>query len=735
MNTNEERNYLRLQLFSIDLSTEVVRDYAKRNLLGKQSTFKTFLQVNQHDIYHIWSSGIECCKCYTSGPGNGKYGRFSKEQFAKLYDISGTITRGHIKRDKGGKVVQTCCCNIIDVKECSLDDIDISTVFPLLLTFGNPSAQISNWITEIKAVRNKLCHPSGTKDFDDINFNTLWGRLETAVCGIAINTQSSSWAINLLKTKINELKTEDPNTEKMKTLKDQLREDIEQIVTEQSSVQNTALLQGISEMCNQNTTQCMNTLISKLEEISLNFTYGKSVINMVGGTQDACGNDIEGNTFKFKLTVKANNMDYNAAVKKLHDAISTINEMKGYFNIEDAETGSIIITTCLKEDTVSPSFDELKHYLQDFLKTIIRTIGLQYKKAEIEVTVLFPPRDRYQDVGNCTRKRKLTHSKDESERPTKAKKSPSIQRPTKAKKSPSIQSYPEGNDADSFEKQIQELIQTHYENGADNIDIISHILIQKEKNWDKLTSQEENETIAPTLQLVNAANNSFEYAIQMFAALEEPLELSLDQVRSKETKLSSELSLIKKQLEDERKSLSKSERSLNHACNILKATNTKLEEAKMQHQRHLDKKKKGVIGVRLPIVDFIKDKVSGINTSISHVQDQCVNLEQTAKEANTNVQNLEREHEAFQDKVISLTNTRTEVERRFEKEAKKIENLECIKEYLKKVDQILSNCSGKCHVLFKQMKSESKIKSLLKTVQQIEGDLRSFCKLEIFEKK
>lgn len=94
-------------------------------------------------------------------------------------------------------------------------------------------------------------------------------------------------------------------------------------------------------------------------------------------------------------------MDYNAAVKKLHDAISTINEMKGYFNIEDAETGCIIITTCLKEDTVSPSFDELKHYLQDFLKTIIRTIGLQYKKAEIEVTVLFPPRDRYQDVGNC----------------------------------------------------------------------------------------------------------------------------------------------------------------------------------------------------------------------------------------------------------------------------------------------------------------------------------------------
>ncbi|VDI13079.1 Hypothetical predicted protein [Mytilus galloprovincialis] len=509
----------------------------------------------------------------------------------------------------------------------------------------------------------------------------------------------------------------------MKTLKDQLREDIEQIVTEQSSVQNTALLQSISEMCNQNTTQCMNTFISKLEEMSLNFTYGKSVINMVGGTQDACGNDIEGNTFKFKLTVKANNMDYNAAVKKLHDAISTINEMKGYFNIEDAETGSIIITTCLKEDTVSPSFDELKHYLQDFLKTIIRTIGLQYKKAEIEVTVLFPPRDRYQDVGNCTRKRTRTHSKDESERPTKAK------------KSPSIQSYPEGNDADSFEKQIQQLIQTHYENGAENIDIVSHILIQKEKNWDKLTSQEENETIAPTLQLVNAANNSFEYAIQMFAALEEPLELSLDQVRSKETKLSSELSLIKKQLEDERKSLSKSERSLNHACNILKATNTKLDEAKMQHQRHLDKKKKGVIGVRLPIVDFIKDKVSGINTSISHVQDQCVSLEQTANEANTNVQNLEREHEAFQDKVISLTNTKTEVGRRFEKEAKKIENLECIKEYLKKVDQILSNCSGKCHVLFKQMKSESKIKSLLKTVQQIEGDLRSFCKLEIFEKK
>lgn len=296
-------------------------------------------------------------------------------------------------------------------------------------------------------------------------------------------------------------------------------------------------------------------------------------------------------------------------------------------------------------------------------------------------------------------------------------------------------SYLEGNAIDSFENQIQQLLQTHYEQGAENIDIVSHILLKKEHNWDKLTSQEENETITPTLHLVNAANNSFEYAIQMFAALEEPVEQSLDQVRSKEIKLSAEFCLIKQQLEDERKSLSKSERSLNHASNILKATNTKLDEAKMQHQRHLDKKKKGVIGVRLPIVDFIKDKVSGINTSISHVQDQLVNLEQTANEANTNVQNLEREHEAFQDKVISLTNTKTELGRRIEKEKKKMENLECIRKYLKKVDQILSTCSGRCLVLFKQLKSKSKIKSLLKTVDQIEGDLKSFFKLETFEKK
>ncbi|VDI63098.1 Hypothetical predicted protein [Mytilus galloprovincialis] len=672
MSTNEERNYLRLQLFSIDLSTEVVRDYAKRNLLVKHSTFKIFLQANQHDIYHIWSPGIECCKCVSAGPGKCKYGRFSQGQFEKLYDLSGTVKGKHIKRVKGGKVIQTCCCNIISVKDCSIDDIDISTVCPLLLTFGNNSPQHINWITEIKAVRNELCHAPATKSFDDIEFNAKWGRLETAVFGIATNAQSSGLVKHMLKRLLNQMKTEDLSTAQLHTLNDELKLDIKQMITEQSSVQNTAL-QSISED--------MHTVISKLGELSFNFKFGRSITNVAGEKQEGCGNDREGNTFILKLTVSTTNFDYPVAVNKIQDEISAINEKNDTFNIVNVERGCIVITACFKELTVSHSIDEFKDTLQDFLKAIIKASGLQYRKAEIEVKVSFPQRDRYPDEEKRTRKRKHDNSKEESERSTKSR------------KSPIMESYLEGNAVDSFEKEIQQLLQTHYEQGAENIDIVSHILLKKEHNWDKLTSQEENETITPTLHLVNAANNSFEYAIQMFAALEEPVEQSLDQVRSEEAKLLSEFYLIKQQLEDERKSLSKSERSLNHACNILKETNTKLDEAKMQHQRHLDKKKKGVIGVRLPIVDFIKDKVSGINTSISHVQDQLVNLEQTANEANTNVQNLEREHEAFQDQVISLTNTKTKLGRRMQTENKKIENLECIKEYLKKVDQILSNCS------------------------------------------
>ncbi|XP_063409645.1 uncharacterized protein LOC134692935 isoform X2 [Mytilus trossulus] len=728
MSTITERNYLRLQLFSIDLSTEVVRDYAKHNLLGTNSTFKSFLQANQHNIYHIWSPDICCCKCIVGGPGRGIQGRFSQGQFEKLYDISGTINLRHKKRNRNGKIVETCCCNIIAVKECSLDDIDISTVCPLLLKFGNPSAQNINWITEIKAVRNTLCHAAATNVFDDITFHDLWRRLETAVCGIATNTQSSGWVINMLKTKINQMKAEDPSTEQIHTLNDQLRLEMEQIreqsvVTSDSlehavfvqSETNTGLQNQISEM-----TQCMNTVISKLDELALNFKYGRSKINVVGEIPEACESYRKGNTFQLILTVDAKNIDLNDVVSKISDAIPKINETNERINILGVRLGSIVIEACFKELTVLNSMDGLKDSLQEFLKVIFKECGLRYKKAKIDVKMSFSQSDRCPDDVNFTRKRKSDFSKDENERSSKARKS--------------LQRYHEGNEVDSFEKQIQEVVITHFEKGTATLGLVSKTLLMNKADWHILNSLEENTTISSTVYNVNEAQNSFVNAVEKSAVFYESIRNSLGQIYLKHNSLLSEYFLIKQQLYDKRAFLDKYETSITNANQELKATNIRLNEAQIQHQRHLDKTKKGVFGDRLPIFDFIIDTVSGLNRTVANAQYKCASLEKNIIEANTTVQELKRERDSFELDVNRLTFTKSELETSIDKEHMKIENLENIREYLTKVDQILSSCSERCVHLLEQIKSKSEIKALIETVEQYECDLRSFSGLETFEK-
>lgn len=155
-------------------------------------------------------------------------------------------------------------------------------------------------------------------------------------------------------------------------------------------------------------------------------------------------------------------------------------------------------------------------------------------------------------------------------------------------------------------------------------------------DWHKLNSQEENTTISSTVYNVNEAQNSFVNALKKSAVFYEPIRNSLEQIYLKHKSLLSEYFLIKQQLYDKRAFLDKSETSITNANQELKATNIRLYEAQIQHQRHLDKTKKGVFGDRLPIFDFIIDTVSGLNRTVANAQNKCASLEKKHKRSQHN---------------------------------------------------------------------------------------------------
>ncbi|CAC5411640.1 unnamed protein product [Mytilus coruscus] len=137
--------------------------------------------TNKHKLFHEHYPKIPCCGCIPiSIAAPFKRGCLGNQQFAKLYDVNGTVTAGH-EKTRRSQISQHCLCKVSAQKSVKVTDLDI-TLLNAIIQHCCPlhtTSKISRWMIDIKEVRNTFSHWTEGK-LDKNLFDLTWKKLETA---------------------------------------------------------------------------------------------------------------------------------------------------------------------------------------------------------------------------------------------------------------------------------------------------------------------------------------------------------------------------------------------------------------------------------------------------------------------------------------------------------------------------------------------------------------------------
>ena len=188
MSSVQEKKFLRLFKFSLDLSSKVCRAFTKSNILTNHNdSFSDYLKTHKHNIYHLYQVINPCCRCGVAFVLSHKRLIF-KEQFDKLFSMNGKTTPSHVKKNKHNNniVAQHCICNVTVNSSCCLKDLDVTLLYTLIKNLEKSlQHQDGVSLTVIKDVRNRLAHAESTTDIKSHELDTLWTKLENSVLDLA----------------------------------------------------------------------------------------------------------------------------------------------------------------------------------------------------------------------------------------------------------------------------------------------------------------------------------------------------------------------------------------------------------------------------------------------------------------------------------------------------------------------------------------------------------------------
>lgn len=206
MSSVEEKKFLKLLKFSEEIAAMVVRSFIKSNILiNFEKSFKKFLDLYKHLIFHLWSNSTKCCKCSGVLRKDGR--GLQEEQLKKLYILGTDTANGH-SIVNGNIVEQYCICDVQVNEQCSLDKLDTTLIHTLMTHCVSLSPSEETWITTVKDIVNNLNDAKSLSSFDKGTLDKWWTMLEGSVLGLASKVlptffeESVKTSIDLLNTEI-----------------------------------------------------------------------------------------------------------------------------------------------------------------------------------------------------------------------------------------------------------------------------------------------------------------------------------------------------------------------------------------------------------------------------------------------------------------------------------------------------------------------------------------------------
>ena len=163
----------------------------------------------------------------------------------------------------------------------------------------------------------------------------------------------------------------------------------------------------------------------------------------------------------------------------------------------------------------------------------------------------------------------------------------------------------------------------------------------------------------------------------------------------------------------------------------LNSANENVQAARNEYERRKKKKKKGLLGIKIPIIDDIVAELSGLNSAINRAED---NVRHATEEVNRQaavVQQREQELSTLQNELETLKEDKNvkEIEVKQQQEyiskLKKIEKeINTVRESLGKCTNYISTTFGKTKILRDEAKSLFSLEPLLNTIKDIEKLLK-----------
>ncbi|XP_063407803.1 PHD finger protein 14-like isoform X2 [Mytilus trossulus] len=205
MSTVKEKQFLKLLIFSEQISWKVVRSFIKSNILiNFDNSFVKFLDFHKHSIYHLWRNSVACCECEHSAFVRKTDRCLKEEEIKELFKVGQNMTPEHFIVI-GNTVKQNCICDVRINDRCSLDKLDIMLAYTLIKNCGSLRPAEDTWLRTVNDIVYRLNHEESLSSVDQETLDRWWTMIEGSVLGLASKVQptcfeeSVNTSIDLLK--------------------------------------------------------------------------------------------------------------------------------------------------------------------------------------------------------------------------------------------------------------------------------------------------------------------------------------------------------------------------------------------------------------------------------------------------------------------------------------------------------------------------------------------------------
>jgi chromosome segregation ATPase len=259
----------------------------------------------------------------------------------------------------------------------------------------------------------------------------------------------------------------------------------------------------------------------------------------------------------------------------------------------------------------------------------------------------------------------------------------------------------------------------HFNDGVQSLQLILQILLNTKTSWNWLSESEADKLIESMSRPVQKAYDSFEKANIESAKHKSIIDRAFEKSISDERQLSNDARNSESKIQQQTTAIEVKSKQIQDAMDILQNTKAQLnsangnvQAARDEYERQKRKKKKGLLGIKIPIIDDIVAELSGLSRAINHAKD---NVRHATDEVNRQaavVQQREQELSTLQNELTKLKEDQNakEIEVKQQQEyiskLKKIEKeINTVRESLAKCTNYISTTFGKTKILRDKAKS------------------------------